>query len=89
VPGSPQHSINEFGRAKHGDGLFFGQSQWAHPVNRNSFDGRLWFHFPMKGFDDNRRKVRWICSRSGATFRQTIEVDNRVSVEVIGAISAS
>ncbi|MGA7395158.1 MAG: hypothetical protein WBW78_21080, partial [Terrimicrobiaceae bacterium] len=45
---SPQHSINEFGRAKHGDGLFFGQSQGAHPVNQDTLDGSSCFHFRGK-----------------------------------------
>jgi hypothetical protein len=44
VPGSPQHSINEFGRAKHGNSGFFGQSEWAHSVNRNSLDGMFCIH---------------------------------------------
>jgi hypothetical protein len=89
VPGSPQHSINEFGRAKHGDGLFFGQGKWAHPINQNTLDGRLCFHFPMEGFDDNRRKIRRTCSRFGATFARLSTVITESAIGVIDALSAS
>ena len=68
MPGSPEHSINEFGRAKHGNDLLFGQSQGTHPINQNTLDGMLCFHFPKEGLDDDRCNVLWTCPQLGAKY---------------------